>query len=75
MCGLQDIDVNDWKAHSAYKGEYNPNHPVIINFWKVLYEMNNKVMVKEFSNYCVPSTDKARSFKHFQISMKPYMGI
>ena len=35
MCGLQDIDVNDWKAYSAYKGDYNPNHPVIINFWKV----------------------------------------
>ena len=35
MCGLQDIDVNDWKQHTAYKGEYNPNHPVIINFWKV----------------------------------------
>ena len=35
MCGLQDVDVNDWKAYTAYKGEYNPNHPVIINFWKV----------------------------------------
>ena len=39
MCGLQDIDVNDWKAHSAYKGEYNPNHPVILNFWKVLIKL------------------------------------
>jgi len=35
MCGLQDIDVNDWKANTNYKGEYNPNHPVIVNFWKV----------------------------------------
>jgi hypothetical protein len=34
MCGLQDIDVNDWKQHTAYKGEYNPNHPVVVNFWK-----------------------------------------
>ena len=35
MCGLQDIDVNNWKQYTAYKGEYNPNHPVIISFWKV----------------------------------------
>jgi len=35
LAGLQDIDVNDWKRHTKYRGEYNPNHPVIINFWKV----------------------------------------
>ena len=41
MCGLQDIDVNDWKTNTAYKGEYNPNHPVIIHFWKVGQIFNN----------------------------------
>ena len=35
LAGLQDIDVNDWKRHTKYRGEYNTNHPVIINFWKV----------------------------------------
>lgn len=35
MCGLQDINVTDWKANTLYKGEYHANHPVIINFWKV----------------------------------------
>ncbi|XP_021360527.1 E3 ubiquitin-protein ligase NEDD4-like isoform X4 [Mizuhopecten yessoensis] len=43
MCGLQDIDVNDWKANSAYKGEYNPNHPTIIYFWKAVYSVNNEM--------------------------------
>ncbi|KAL8615914.1 hypothetical protein ACOMHN_034590 [Nucella lapillus] len=43
MCGLQDIDVNDWKQHTAYKGEYNPNHPVIIHFWKAVYSCNNEM--------------------------------
>ncbi|KAJ8304000.1 hypothetical protein KUTeg_017583 [Tegillarca granosa] len=42
MCGLQDIDVNDWKRNTAYKGEYNPNHPVIVNFWKAVYSFNNE---------------------------------
>ncbi|KAF6768889.1 hypothetical protein AHF37_12404 [Paragonimus kellicotti] len=35
ICGLQDISVSDWKAHTLYKGEYHPNHPVIVNYWKV----------------------------------------
>ncbi|KAK3750287.1 hypothetical protein RRG08_015779 [Elysia crispata] len=43
MCGLQDIDVNNWKQNTAYKGEYNPNHPVIINFWKAVYSFNNEM--------------------------------
>ncbi|XP_064620159.1 E3 ubiquitin-protein ligase NEDD4-like isoform X3 [Lineus longissimus] len=43
LCGLQDIDVNDWKRNTVYKGEYNPNHPVIINFWKAVYSFNNEM--------------------------------
>ncbi|BFZ02488.1 hypothetical protein BsWGS_05528 [Bradybaena similaris] len=46
MCGLQDIDVNNWKQNTAYKGEYNPNHPVIINFWKAVYSFNNEVRAR-----------------------------
>ncbi|XP_048258981.1 E3 ubiquitin-protein ligase NEDD4-like isoform X2 [Haliotis rufescens] len=43
MCGLQDVDVNDWKSHTAYKGEYNPNHPTILYFWKAVYSCNNEM--------------------------------
>ncbi|XP_050400244.1 E3 ubiquitin-protein ligase NEDD4 isoform X2 [Patella vulgata] len=46
MCGLQDIDVNDWKSHTAYKGEYNPNHPTIICFWKVVYSFPNEMRAR-----------------------------
>lgn len=35
MCGLGDVDVNDWRSHTAYKGEYSSNHIVIQWFWKV----------------------------------------
>ena len=35
LAGLQDIDVKDWQTNTIYKNEYNPNHPVIVNFWKV----------------------------------------
>ncbi|TKC49099.1 hypothetical protein EI555_002661, partial [Monodon monoceros] len=33
MCGLGDVDVNDWRQHSIYKNGYCPNHPVIQWFW------------------------------------------
>ena len=35
LAGLQDIDVNDWKKNTQYRGDYNANHPVILNFWRV----------------------------------------
>ena len=30
------IDVNDWKVHTVYAGTYNPDNPVIVNFWNVV---------------------------------------
>ncbi|KHN71387.1 E3 ubiquitin-protein ligase NEDD4-like [Toxocara canis] len=28
VCGLQKIDVKDWKDNTLYKGGYAPNHPL-----------------------------------------------
>ncbi|CAH8660505.1 unnamed protein product [Dicrocoelium dendriticum] len=43
ICGLQGISVSDWKSHTLYKGEYHPNHPVIVNFWKAVYTFTNEL--------------------------------
>ncbi|CAL8068189.1 unnamed protein product [Calicophoron daubneyi] len=43
ICGLQDISVSDWKANTVYKGEYHPNHPVIVNYWKAVYTFTNEL--------------------------------
>lgn len=32
--GIADIDVDDWKKHTDYRG-YTENDEVITNFWKV----------------------------------------
>ena len=32
--GIADIDVDDWKKHTDYRG-YTENDEVIANFWKV----------------------------------------
>jgi ubiquitin-protein ligase E3 C len=30
------IDVEDWKRHTVYSGDYRPDNPVIINFWNIV---------------------------------------
>lgn len=35
MCGIQHIDVKDWKHNTVYKGDYHENHLVIQWFWRV----------------------------------------
>lgn len=35
MCGIQNIDVKDWKQNTVYKGDYNVNTKTIQWFWRV----------------------------------------
>ncbi|XP_063745591.1 E3 ubiquitin-protein ligase NEDD4-like isoform X7 [Eleginops maclovinus] len=46
MCGLGDVDVNDWRQHSVYKNGYCPNHPVIQWFWKVVLLMDAEKRIR-----------------------------
>lgn len=36
--GSSEIDIDDWKANTIYKGDYTEDHPTIVLFWKVLTE-------------------------------------
>ncbi|XP_065583551.1 E3 ubiquitin-protein ligase NEDD4-like [Artemia franciscana] len=36
LCGIGQIDVNDWKQNTFYKGEYHANHIVIQWFWRAV---------------------------------------
>lgn len=46
VCGLQKIDVKDWKNNTMYKGGYTPSHPVIQNFWKCLLAFDNEMRAR-----------------------------
>ncbi|GMT07506.1 hypothetical protein PENTCL1PPCAC_29680, partial [Pristionchus entomophagus] len=46
MCGLQVIDVSDWRTHTMYKGGYNPNHIVIHHFWQFVLSLSNEMRAK-----------------------------
>ena len=36
--GIADIDVDDWKKHTDYRG-YTENDAVIVHFWKVSFSV------------------------------------
>nr|XP_044620776.1 E3 ubiquitin-protein ligase NEDD4 isoform X2 [Equus asinus] len=46
MCGLGDVDVNDWREHTKYKNGYNVNHPVIQWFWKAVLMMDSEKRIR-----------------------------
>lgn len=39
MCGIQNIDVKDWKLNTLYKGDYHANHITVQWFWRVSYQI------------------------------------
>ena len=39
ICGVDEVDVEDWKAHTLYDG-YSSDQPAIINFWQVVSKMS-----------------------------------
>ena len=51
LSGQENIDINDWKENTLYKGCYNQNHPVIKMFWERIANMNKNEVIKflEFS--------------------------
>ncbi|CAI4221682.1 unnamed protein product [Auanema sp. JU1783] len=46
MCGLQKIDVKDWKLNTVYKGGYGPSSQVIHNFWKCILSFDNEMRAR-----------------------------
>ncbi|XP_033020176.1 E3 ubiquitin-protein ligase NEDD4-like isoform X4 [Lacerta agilis] len=46
MCGLGDVDVNDWRQHTIYKNGYCPNHPVIQWYWKAVLLMDAEKRIR-----------------------------
>jgi hypothetical protein len=51
ITGQENIDLNDWKENTIYKGAYNLNHPVIKMFWDKIGTMQKNELIKflEFS--------------------------
>uniref|UniRef100_A0A665U4R7 E3 ubiquitin-protein ligase n=1 Tax=Echeneis naucrates TaxID=173247 RepID=A0A665U4R7_ECHNA len=46
MCGLGDVDVNDWRENTKYKNGYSANHAVIQWFWKTVLVMDAEKRIR-----------------------------
>ncbi|XP_075064139.1 E3 ubiquitin-protein ligase NEDD4 isoform X2 [Mixophyes fleayi] len=46
MCGLGDVDVNNWREHSKYKNGYSAGHQVIQWFWKAVLMMDAEKRIR-----------------------------
>ncbi|XP_049761213.1 E3 ubiquitin-protein ligase NEDD4 isoform X1 [Elephas maximus indicus] len=46
MCGLADVDVNDWREHTRYKNNYSAGHQVIQWFWKAVLMMDSEKRIR-----------------------------
>lgn len=67
MCGLVDIDINDWMRHTEYLGEYmrrGERHPVIKWFWRCAesFSGEERVRLLQFITGC--SRVPAQGFKY-----------
>jgi hypothetical protein len=54
--GIADIDVDDWKKHTDYRG-YTESDPVVQNFWKV----SNATFTLNFLSECNTNNHVCRS--------------
>ncbi|KAL9986746.1 hypothetical protein ACROYT_G000935 [Oculina patagonica] len=50
MCGLGEIDINDWRRNTNYRGEYSDKHNVIVWFWKAVtsFDLETRARLLQF---------------------------
>ncbi|XP_064390483.1 E3 ubiquitin-protein ligase NEDD4-like [Halichondria panicea] len=46
LCGLAEINVDDWKKHTVYSAGYTANDDVIIWFWKAVENYDNELRAR-----------------------------
>lgn len=48
MCGLPEIDMEDWKKHTEYSGDYedDEDHQSVLWFWEVVTEMDQEMKAR-----------------------------
>ena len=54
LTGQLEIDLDDWKNNTIYKGHYNEEHEVIKNFWAVLKSLKQEDL-QTFLEFCTGS--------------------
>ncbi|KAI5752762.1 hypothetical protein M8J77_020098 [Diaphorina citri] len=73
MCGIQHIDVKDWKQNTLYKGDYHANHIVVQWFWRVVLSFSNEMRSRLLQFVTGTSRVPMNGFKELYGSNGPQM--
>lgn len=73
MCGIQSIDVKDWKRNTLYKGDYYANHVIIQWFWKAVLSFSNEMRSRLLQFVTGTSRVPMNGFKELYGSNGPQM--
>ena len=46
ICRIQRLDLDDWKAHTVYKGEFSRKHRVVRWFWDFMDSLSQAELRK-----------------------------
>jgi hypothetical protein len=41
LCGRPEISLSDWQQHCEYEAGFTESHPTIIQFWRMVEQMNH----------------------------------
>ncbi|XP_038116728.1 E3 ubiquitin-protein ligase Nedd-4 isoform X1 [Culex quinquefasciatus] len=73
MCGIQSIDVKDWKRNTLYKGDYFANHVIIQWFWRAVLSFSNEMRARLLQFVTGTSRVPMNGFKELYGSNGPQM--
>ena len=83
LCGQNEININDWKENTIYKGDFNENHKVIKLFWECI-ESLNKEQIDKFLEFATGSSNipidgfgnlKGMGGNIMKFTIEPYIGF
>jgi len=69
MCGLEEIDMDDWKANTDYTGELTgagPDHQVIQWWWEIVESYDNELKARLLQFVTATSGVPSRGFGYLQ---------
>ncbi|XP_016986054.1 E3 ubiquitin-protein ligase Nedd-4 isoform X13 [Drosophila rhopaloa] len=73
MCGIQNIDVKDWRENTLYKGDYHMNHMIIQWFWRAVLSFSNEMRSRLLQFVTGTSRVPMNGFKELYGSNGPQM--
>ncbi|XP_022094615.1 E3 ubiquitin-protein ligase NEDD4-like [Acanthaster planci] len=73
LSGLGDINVNDWRSNTAYRGGYHPNHIVIQWLWKAILSFDAEMRSRLLQFVTGTSRVPMNGFAHLYGSNGPQL--